>query len=74
MKGRVIDDAQTSEEDSEVGGGLACPNCEQDMRKTLHSTTVIALTGVDEVEVDTEPFATVFVCDACGYREEVERE
>ena len=75
MKGRVIVDTQEAEEDTEVGGGIDCPNCGHDMRKTIHAKIAMNLTGADEVEVVTNPADTVYVCDApgCGYRETVER-
>ncbi len=73
MKGRVIVNTQEVEEDAEAGGGIDCPNCGQDMRKTIHADIAMNLTGADEVETVTGPTDTVFICDGCGYHEQVER-
>jgi len=74
MKGQVIVGAPEPEEDSEAGDGLACPSCGADMRKTIHSNIHIELTGADEVDVSSSVPGTVYICDVCGYREEVERQ
>ena len=75
MKGKVIEPQAEPEEGTEAGGGIDCPNCGHDMRKTIHANIDMNLTGVDEVETITGPTDTVYVCDApgCGYRETVER-
>ncbi len=72
MKGRVTEPVSRTE-GLEVGGGIDCPNCGEDMRKTFHTDIKLDLTGVDSAETTSGPANTVYICDECGYHEEVER-
>lgn len=72
MKGKVIEPDPNPKEEDELGIGLECPNCEEDMRKVTTADIAINLTG-GETHIEQRDSRTAFICDACGYREEVER-
>lgn len=72
MKGKVIVDDVKTKEDSELGVGIECPNCEADMQKTVTADVSVNL-AKGQTKTNQNPSHTVFVCHACGYREEVER-
>lgn len=72
MKSKIIEPPPEPEKEDESGMGLECPNCEEDMRKVV-KVQVQARVTPDGIDHDSAPSAPVFVCDACGYQEEVER-
>ena len=71
MKGRIIEPDEVHEEDSQLGIGLECPDCGESMKKITRLKVNIQAHKKDETVVEQEPSVTSFVCERCGYSEDI---
>jgi len=72
MKGVVIEGEKTLKEEKQTNIGLDCPDCGADMRKCT-KISIKSRFNQDEDVMDTDcgESKVRFICDVCGYEEEV---
>ncbi|MGW8177321.1 MAG: hypothetical protein ACWGQW_00770 [bacterium] len=71
MKGQIIEDDDLEKEET-AGVGLECPNCNVDMRKVTKIKIKARYDNEQgKMETSADPSVTMFVCDECGYTEEL---
>lgn len=72
MKGRIIAPSLQDRIEGDYGIGLECPNCEKDMRKVTKIKVKARFSQEKgKMETKSEPSVSLFVCDACGYTEQL---